>query len=249
MSTHTHSLTHTEGGEGVRRTECVSVLCSAPQTKMLEEAHVGPEDFATMRLLGRGGFGTVYACRKIDSGKLYAMKAIHKKLIKGKKAVAMTMLERHTLSLVQSRFVCTLAYAFQDKTHLFLMYVPDRTEQCRAFPSRLLRRFSPADHCFGSRVLFALHCTVRVWCVGGSVRVCGSVRMCGACACGAYRVFLCVCVVRIVCSYAYVWFYAYVWCVCVGRRSNFSMDLMAGGDLKFHLTKNRSGAPGFSEAR
>jgi len=119
------------------------------QTKILEEAHVGPEDFATMRLLGRGGFGTVYACRKIDSGKLYAMKAINKKLIKGKKAVAMTMLERHTLSLVQSKFVCTLAYAFQDKTHLFLI-----------------------------------------------------------------------------------------------------MDLMAGGDLKFHLTKNRNGAAqGFSEAR
>lgn len=91
------------------------------QTKMLEEAHVGPDDFATMRLLGRGGFGTVFACRKVDSGKLYAMKAINKKLIKGKKAVAMTMLERHTLSLVQSRFVCTLAYAFQDKTHLFLI--------------------------------------------------------------------------------------------------------------------------------
>jgi len=124
------------------------------QTKILEEAHVGPEDFATMRLLGRGGFGTVYACRKIDSGKLYAMKAINKKLIKWKKAgvcivleglvslgvvvmlcvaesigaditcaaaVAMTMLERHTLSLVQSRFVCSLSYAFQDKSHLFLM--------------------------------------------------------------------------------------------------------------------------------
>lgn len=91
------------------------------QTKLLEEAHVGPEDFATIRLLGRGGFGTVYACRKIDSGKLYAMKAINKRLIKWKKAVAMTMLERHTLSLVQSRFVCSLSYAFQDKTHLFLI--------------------------------------------------------------------------------------------------------------------------------
>jgi len=91
------------------------------RSKQLEEQAVGVEDFATLRLLGRGGFGTVYASRKLDSGRLYAMKAISKKLIKWKKAVSMTMLERHCLALVESPFVCNLAYAFQDKTHLFLI--------------------------------------------------------------------------------------------------------------------------------
>jgi hypothetical protein len=32
----------------------------------------------TLRLLGRGGFGAVSACRKVNTGALYAMKVIYK---------------------------------------------------------------------------------------------------------------------------------------------------------------------------
>lgn len=91
------------------------------QTKHLEEAHVGLDDFTILRVLGRGGFGTVYAARRISSGRLYALKAISKKRVRFKKAVSMTMLERHTLALVKSNFVCSLAYAFQDRAHLYLV--------------------------------------------------------------------------------------------------------------------------------
>lgn len=92
------------------------------QTKALEErVTVSLADFQLMRVLGRGGFGTVYACRKINSGKLYALKQISKRLVKSKRAVSMTVLERHALALINSRFVCSLAYAFQDANNLYLV--------------------------------------------------------------------------------------------------------------------------------
>lgn len=31
-------------------------------------------DFSVHRIIGRGGFGEVYGCRKADTGKMYAMK-------------------------------------------------------------------------------------------------------------------------------------------------------------------------------
>merc|ERR1719471_1827214 len=39
-------------------------------------------DFSIHRLIGCGGFGEVYGCRKADTGKMYAMKCLDKKRIK-----------------------------------------------------------------------------------------------------------------------------------------------------------------------
>ena len=41
-------------------------------------------DFSVHRIIGRGGFGEVYGARKADTGKMYAMKCLDKKRIKGK---------------------------------------------------------------------------------------------------------------------------------------------------------------------
>lgn len=41
-------------------------------------------DFSVHRIIGRGGFGEVYGCRKADTGKMYAMKCLDKKRIKMK---------------------------------------------------------------------------------------------------------------------------------------------------------------------
>jgi len=61
------------------------------QTKWIETAPVSVKDFATFRVLGRGGFGVVHACRKVNSGSIYAMKSMSKRLIKSKKALANVM--------------------------------------------------------------------------------------------------------------------------------------------------------------
>jgi rhodopsin kinase len=52
------------------------------RTKYIETVKVTIKDFTTFRVLGRGGFGAVHACRKKNSGTIYAMKCINKKLVK-----------------------------------------------------------------------------------------------------------------------------------------------------------------------
>ena len=44
------------------------------RTKWIETQKVTVKDFTTFRVLGRGGFGAVHACRKKNSGQIYAMK-------------------------------------------------------------------------------------------------------------------------------------------------------------------------------
>ena len=45
------------------------------QWKNLElNIQLSMNDFSVHRIIGRGGFGEVYGCRKADTGKMYAMK-------------------------------------------------------------------------------------------------------------------------------------------------------------------------------
>ena len=41
-------------------------------------------DFSVHRIIGRGGFGEVFGCRKVDTGKMYAMKCLGKYSFKAK---------------------------------------------------------------------------------------------------------------------------------------------------------------------
>lgn len=86
-----------------------------------QQRQVVPEDFYVMRVLGRGGFGVVNACKKGTSGKLYAMKVMSKRRIKMKKSELLTMNERNALAAVQSDFVVNLKYAFHSKNDVFLV--------------------------------------------------------------------------------------------------------------------------------
>lgn len=79
------------------------------------------EDFFEMRVLGRGGFGMVTACKRGVSGKLYAMKTMSKKRIKMKKAQVLTLNERSALAAVYSPFVIGLNYSFQTKDDVYLI--------------------------------------------------------------------------------------------------------------------------------
>jgi len=82
---------------------------------------VSIKDFTTFRVLGRGGFGAVHACRKTNSGTLYAMKCINKKLVKVKSALDNVLEERNVLTMMKSNFVTNLKYALQDDETLYLI--------------------------------------------------------------------------------------------------------------------------------
>ncbi|XP_033325549.1 G protein-coupled receptor kinase 1 isoform X1 [Megalopta genalis] len=74
-------------------------------------------DFSVHRIIGRGGFGEVYGCRKADTGKMYAMKSLDKKRIKMKQGETLSLNERIMLSAVSTGvdcpFIVCMTYAFQ----------------------------------------------------------------------------------------------------------------------------------------
>eukprot|EP00070_Physeter_catodon_P029439 XP_028336333.1 beta-adrenergic receptor kinase 2 [Physeter catodon] len=88
--------------------------------------HLTMNDFSVHRIIGRGGFGEVYGCRKADTGKIftrlsetarawYAMKCLDKKRIKMKQGETLALNERIMLSLVSTGdcpFIVCMTYAF-----------------------------------------------------------------------------------------------------------------------------------------
>lgn len=67
-----------------------------------EQNQLTMNDFSVHRIIGRGGFGEVYGCRKADTGKMYAMKCLDKKRIKMKQGETLALNERTMLSLVST---------------------------------------------------------------------------------------------------------------------------------------------------
>ncbi|XP_026184128.1 rhodopsin kinase GRK1b [Mastacembelus armatus] len=91
------------------------------QFKWLESQPVDEEWFMDFRVLGKGGFGEVYACQAKATGKMYANKKLEKKRLKKRKGYEGAIVEKRILAKVHSRFIVTLAYAFQTKTDLCLV--------------------------------------------------------------------------------------------------------------------------------
>jgi hypothetical protein len=91
------------------------------QTKFIELQKVTAADFTTFRVLGRGAFGAVHACRKRNSGRIYAMKCVNKRLVRAKSALDNVMEERNALAMLRSPFVTNLKYALQDDDTLYLV--------------------------------------------------------------------------------------------------------------------------------
>ncbi|KAL2023246.1 hypothetical protein VTK56DRAFT_3369 [Thermocarpiscus australiensis] len=89
-----------------------------------EQKHFGPEDFQILRLIGKGTFGQVYQVRKKDTGRIYAMKVLSKKVIVQKKEVAHTVGERNILvrtAMSDSPFIVGLKFSFQTPSDLYLV--------------------------------------------------------------------------------------------------------------------------------
>ncbi|KAI5099707.1 G protein-coupled receptor kinase 5-like isoform X2 [Silurus meridionalis] len=91
------------------------------QWKMVERKPVTRNTFREYRILGKGGFGEVCACQVRASGKMYACKKLEKKRIKKQKAEILALNEKQILEKVNSRFVVSLAYAYETKEALCLV--------------------------------------------------------------------------------------------------------------------------------
>ncbi|KAL4232014.1 G protein-coupled receptor kinase 6 [Mactra antiquata] len=91
------------------------------QWKWLESQPVTKNTFRMYRVLGKGGFGEVCACQVRATGKMYACKKLEKKRIKKRNGEAMALNEKQILQKINSRFVVSLAYAFESKDALCLV--------------------------------------------------------------------------------------------------------------------------------
>lgn len=91
-------------------------------SKLSSQFQLTMNDFSVLRIIGRGGFGEVYGCRKVDTGKMYAMKCLDKKRIKMKQGETLALNERTMLSLVSTGedcpFIVCMTYAFHTPSKL-----------------------------------------------------------------------------------------------------------------------------------
>ncbi|KAH8070055.1 G-protein coupled receptor kinase [Aureococcus anophagefferens] len=79
------------------------------------------DDFNPFRVLGRGGFGKVNACRTYTTGRMYAMKSCIKKHVKKGNAFQLCANEHAALKALDSPFTVNLKYAFATKEELVLI--------------------------------------------------------------------------------------------------------------------------------
>ncbi|XP_006851588.1 PREDICTED: rhodopsin kinase [Chrysochloris asiatica] len=91
------------------------------QWKWLEAQPMGEDWFLDFRILGKGGFGEVSACQMKATGKMYACKKLSKKRLKKRKGYQGAMIEKKILAKIHSRFIVSLAYAFETKTDICLV--------------------------------------------------------------------------------------------------------------------------------
>lgn len=94
------------------------------QFTKVDKKHFGPNDFQILKLVGKGTFGQVYQVRKKDTGRIYAMKVLSKKVIIQKKEIAHTLGERNILvrtAMTDSPFIVGLKFSFQTPSDLYLV--------------------------------------------------------------------------------------------------------------------------------
>jgi len=94
------------------------------QFSKVDKKTYGPNDFQILKLVGKGTFGQVYQVRKKDTGRIYAMKVLSKKVIIQKKEIAHTLGERNILvrtAMTDSPFIVGLKFSFQTPTDLYLV--------------------------------------------------------------------------------------------------------------------------------
>jgi beta-adrenergic-receptor kinase len=85
------------------------------------EQPVVQEDFVLFRVLGRGGFGMVYGCKRAYTGRLAAMKIMDLKRVKNKKAESLCLNEKKIMAGINSPFIVCMKAAFMTRKDLYLI--------------------------------------------------------------------------------------------------------------------------------
>lgn len=85
------------------------------------KATVRLEDFELLRVIGRGNFAKVLQVRKIDSGKIYAMKILNKTKLAESDQVEHIKTERAVMQYVEHPFLVNLVFAFQTREKLYMV--------------------------------------------------------------------------------------------------------------------------------
>ncbi|XP_063067716.1 G protein-coupled receptor kinase 5 [Engraulis encrasicolus] len=91
------------------------------QWKMVERRPITKDLFREYRMLGKGGFGEVCAVQSRASAKMYACKKLEKKRVKKRRGEHLALNEKQILEQINSRFVVSLAYAYETKEALCLV--------------------------------------------------------------------------------------------------------------------------------
>jgi serine/threonine protein kinase len=79
------------------------------------------DDFVLLKVLGKGSFGKVMQVRLKATGKIYAMKVLHKKHIMERKQVENTMAEKEILAKANHPFIVGLKASFQTEDKLYFV--------------------------------------------------------------------------------------------------------------------------------
>ncbi|KAI0058793.1 kinase-like protein [Artomyces pyxidatus] len=87
----------------------------------LRRTKIGLPDFRTVKVIGKGAFGEVRLVQKIDTGRVYAMKTLHKAEMLKRDQLAHVRAERDVLAESTSPWVVQLYYSFQDPLYLYLI--------------------------------------------------------------------------------------------------------------------------------
>lgn len=92
----------------------------------LNAAMVKLNDFALLKVIGKGSFGKVMLVKKHGEEKIYAMKVLEKENIIRRNQVEHTRTERNILGVVKHPFIVQMKYAFQTtkKLYFVLEYCP-----------------------------------------------------------------------------------------------------------------------------
>uniref|UniRef100_A0A914PLH8 non-specific serine/threonine protein kinase n=1 Tax=Panagrolaimus davidi TaxID=227884 RepID=A0A914PLH8_9BILA len=87
----------------------------------LENHRLKCSDFDAIKVIGRGAFGEVRLVRQKDSRKVYALKLLNKNEMLLRADTAFFWEERDIMAYSKSKWIVRLHYAFQDKTHLYMV--------------------------------------------------------------------------------------------------------------------------------
>lgn len=101
-----------------------STVASSVSSRDSGRLAVSDKDFELMKVVGQGGFGKVFLCRKTTAphkDECYAMKVLKKQHVVSSGLVNTTMAERRILTEISHPFIVKLHYAFQSQSKLYLV--------------------------------------------------------------------------------------------------------------------------------